>query len=222
MVFESLVMANTERQISYLATNSYSTLNSLGKKTKNVWIVFHGIGYLSRYFINFFDELDSDENYIIAPQAPSKYYLNGAYKYVGASWLTKEATKKEIGNVLNYLDSVFENEIMPEDLNLIVFGFSQGVSIATRWVSSRAIKCQQLVLYAGGLPRELSSKDFDFLRKNETEIKIIIGDKDEYLTPERMESENQRIERLFHGKAKVIHFEGGHEVKKEIIKDLLK
>ena len=103
-------MAQQEKQVTYQTTNSYTTLNTLTDKTKNVWIVFHGIGYLSKYFLKYFDELPSEENYIIAPQAPSKYYLNDQYRHVGASWLTKENTANETQNVLNYLDTVFSSE----------------------------------------------------------------------------------------------------------------
>mgnify|MGYP000256070498 CR=1 FL=1 len=214
-------MSSTEKQNTYTTTNTYSTLNVLGPQTKNVWIVFHGIGYLSRYFINFFDTLPENENYIIAPQAPSKYYLNGQYKHVGASWLTREKTDIEIENVLNNIDSVFQKENVTDAMNLIVFGFSQGVSIAARWVAKRKIECNKLVLYAGGLPNELNTKDFNFLWKNKTEVIVIIGDADEYLTPERMESENQKIKILFEGRVRKISFVGGHEVKKELITDLV-
>jgi len=215
-------MGSIEKQNTYSTKNTYSTLNTLSRKTKNIWIVFHGIGYLSRYFINFFDELNSDENYIIAPQAPSKYYLNGKYTHVGASWLTKENTASEIENVLNSIDSVIAEEKLPEDLNLVVFGFSQGVSIAARWVAKRKVNCHHLVLYAGGLPNELEAKDFYFLQENKTEISVIVGDKDEYLTPERMVSEDKRIEELFQGTANKVIFEGGHVVKKEIVNDIVK
>ncbi|MRH99761.1 esterase [Kriegella sp. EG-1] len=215
-------MNSIEKQNSYTTTNTYTTLNTLNSKTKNIWIVFHGIGYLSRYFINFFDTLKSEENYIIAPQAPSKYYLKNKYKHVGASWLTKENTRTEIANVLNSIDSVLENENLPSDPNFIVFGFSQGVSIATRWVALRKIKCSQLVCYAGGIPKELHALDFKFLEKNNTKVSIIIGNKDEYLTNESMQKENKKIEILFNGKAKFIRFEGGHEIKKDIITQIVK
>ena len=94
-------MESIEKQVSYNSSNTYETLNSLTESTENVWIVFHGIGFLSKYFLRFFKKLDTKKNYIIAPQAPSKYYLNNEFKYVGASWLTKENTKIETGNVLN-------------------------------------------------------------------------------------------------------------------------
>lgn len=215
-------MSSIEKQSSYSTTNTYSTLNTVGDKTKNVWIVFHGIGYLSRYFINFFDALDADENYIIAPQAPSKYYLNGQYKHVGASWLTKENTETEIENVLKAIDSVIEKEAISSDLNVIVFGFSQGVSIAARWVAKRKIRCNQLVLYAGGITKELKTEDFEFLQVNKTKVTAIVGDNDEYLTPERMESENKRIDALFQERAVNLTFKGGHEIKKDIVNQLVK
>jgi predicted esterase len=208
-----------EKQVTYTATNTYATLHSLTKKTKNIWIVFHGIGYLSRYFLRHFDELDGDENYIIAPQAPSKYYLNGQYKHIGASWLTKEHTNQEISNVLSYLDQVIENENIPGNCNLIVFGYSQGVSIATRWVAKRKIKCDHLVLYAGGLPNELDAEQFLFL-KNNCQVKFIVGDKDEYIQEDILTNQKNRIEELFHGRAELQIFDGGHELQKILINNL--
>jgi len=213
-------MELNEKQISYTTTNSYTTLNSLTEATKNVWIVLHGIGYLSRYFLKYFNELQPNENYIIAPQAPSKYYLNDQYQYVGASWLTKENTAMDIENVLNYVDGVFLSETIPDSCNLIVFGFSQGVSIATRWVAKNRILFDHLVLYAGGIPNELTSEDFAFLEEK-AKITVIIGDKDEYLTEERLKSEKGKIKQLFKKKAKQLIFEGGHEVKKELINQLI-
>ncbi|MDB2606905.1 esterase [Zobellia sp.] len=214
-------MDYSENTVSYTTTNNYATLNSLTPQTKNVWIVLHGIGYLSRYFLRYFDELPSEENYIIAPQAPSKYYLNNKYRHVGASWLTKEATQQETQNVLTYLDAVYASEKIPAHCNFIVFGYSQGVSIATRWVAQRKIKCKYLVLYAGGIPNELEVADFNFLKENGTKVTTLVGNADEYLTKERQESESQRIEFLFGGSAEQIFFEGGHEIKKELILNLL-
>ena len=58
-----------EAEIAYQIKNTYSTLNTHTSDTKKVWLVFHGIGYLSRYFLKYFKHLDPKENYIIAPQA---------------------------------------------------------------------------------------------------------------------------------------------------------
>lgn len=214
-------MKTTEKTTDYRSTNSYSTLNSLSEKTKNVWIVFHGIGYLSRYFLKYFSELNPQENYIIAPQAPSKYYLKDTYRHVSASWLTKEDTAMETKNAIRYIDAVVETEAIPEQCRILVFGFSQGVSIATRWVAQKKLKCAKLLLYAGGVPKELTSTDFDHLIANKTQVYTIIGTKDSYLPPTRLKVEEEKVLDIFQGKAKIIRFDGGHEVKKEIINSLV-
>ena len=214
-------MNSTTKEVTYTTKNTYTTLNTLNSKTKNVWVVFHGIGYLSRYFLKYFNTLDSEENYFIAPQAPSKYYLNNAYRHVGASWLTKEDTQQETENLMQYMEAVIDAESIPEHCKLIVFGYSQGVSIATRWVAQKKIQCSKLLLYAGGLPKELHPKDFEHLDLNEAEVRIIIGNTDAYITHDRLLEEQQKADYVFKGRAKALHFEGGHEVKKDIINSLV-
>ena len=185
-----------QKQVSYTTSNSYSTQNSLTDKTKNVWMVFHGMGYLSKYFIHYFSELDPDENDIIAPQAPSKYYQDKTFKHVGASWLTRENTKTETENVLNYVDAVFKKELSDKTLNLIVLGYSQGVSIATRWVASRKIQCEMLILHSGGIPNELKPEDFEFLKPS-AKVIYLYGNKDEYITEARKTEEHLKGSKLF-------------------------
>ncbi|WP_298503330.1 esterase [uncultured Maribacter sp.] len=214
-------MSTAKKQATYTTTNSYETLNTITPNTKNIWIVLHGIGYLSRYFIRYFETLPTDKNYIIAPQAPSKYYLKDNYKRVGASWLTKEDTNIEIQNTLNYLDQIYQQEGISSKHNIIIFGYSQGVSIASRWVGLRKILCDHLVLYSGGIPNELKQKDFQYLLDQNSKITCIVGDKDEYISETNRKKEFAKINHLFQEKASQVLFDGGHEVKKEIIASIL-
>ncbi|RKE95170.1 alpha/beta hydrolase [Ichthyenterobacterium magnum] len=211
-------MNSIEKEISYTTTNSYSTLNSLTKKTKNVWFVCHGMGYLSRYFLKYFVKLNTEENYIIAPQAQSKYYVPPKFKHVGASWLTKENTLKETENVLRNFDAIFETEQIPEDINLIVLGYSQGVSVAMRYVAKRKLQCSQLVLHSGGIPKELNANDFKFFKGK---VSLIYGINDEYLNDERMEYETNRVNELFTNNVNIIPFEGTHEVNVKLVNSLV-
>lgn len=213
-------MNSTEKEISYNITNSYSTLNNLTKSTKNVWLVCHGMGYLSRYFLKYFKELNQDENYIIAPQAQSKYYIPPGFKHVGASWLTKENTYKETDNVMRYFDAVFEAEKIPNDKNIIVFGYSQGVSIATRYVAKRQLNCSQLILHSGGIPKELVPDDFKFL-DDTTKVTMIYGTQDEFLNEDRLLYETNRIKELFGDKVTIIPFDGEHIVNVDLINNLV-
>jgi predicted esterase len=211
-------MNSTEKEISYQITNSYSTLNTLTQHTKNVWFICHGMGYLSRYFIKYFEALDEDENYIIAPQAQNKYYIPPKFKHVGASWLTKENTIKETENVMRNFDAVFDAENIPNNVNLIVVGYSQGVSVAMRYVAKRLLQCSQMVLMSGGIPKELNTEDFTFLNAKTT---LIYGTQDEYMNEERMQYEQQRVHELFGKAVTIIPFEGAHLVNVELINALV-
>ncbi|WP_304136866.1 alpha/beta hydrolase [Mesonia mobilis] len=211
-------MATEEKKVSYTTTNSYSTRNKLTSATKNVWFCCHGLGFLSRYFIQYFNGLDADENYIIAPQAPSKYYQKSDFKHVGASWLTREETQQETENVLNYLDAVFASEEIPEDKRVILLGYSQGVSVAMRWLASRKLNVDTLVIHSGGIPKELSPQDFDFLTT--TQVELWYGTEDEYLTEKRIYEETRRAKEIFGEALKIVPFEGKHIVNRELINEL--
>ena len=212
-------MNSTEKEISYKSTNSYSTLNALSAKTKTVWFVCHGMGYLSRYFLKYFSDLNSEENYFIAPQAPSKYYLPPKFKHVGSSWLTKENTIKETENIMRYFDAVLENEDLPNTIDLIVLGYSQGVSVAMRYVASRQLKCEQLILMSGGIPKELVAGDFNFLN---AKVTMAYGTQDEYLDEKRMLNESDRVRDLFGKTATIIPFKGRHVVNKDLFQSFIK
>jgi predicted esterase len=132
--------------------------------------------------------------------------------------LTKENTLKETENVMRYFDSVFEAEQLPKDRNLIVLGYSQGVSVAMRYVAKRKLACSQLVLLSGGIPKELKIKDFSFLN---AKVSMIYGTEDEYLNKERIVHETQRAKDLFGESVEIIPFEGKHEVNIQLIKNLV-
>lgn len=211
-----------EKEIAYQITNTYSTMNELTNNTKNVWFVCHGIGFLSRYFIKYFEALDSEENYIIAPQASSKYYLNGEYKHVGASWLTRENTQAEIENVMANLNAIYHAEQIPEHVNFFVLGFSQGVSVAMRWVARYQISCAKLIVYAGSIPNELTEKDFEFIHPEKTKIINIVGLQDPYFTEARMQQEHEKMQTLFGEHYIFKTYEGTHKVDRKVLQLLEK
>ncbi len=206
------------KQVQFTSQNTYDTLNNLTEKTKTVWLVFHGIGYLSRYFIRLFEELNPDENYIIAPQAPSKYYKDDRYRRVGASWLTKENTLIDTQNVLNYIDAIVTTEQLPNHVRFVVLGYSQGVSIASRWISSRQVICDDLVLISGGFPKELTASDFTFLDQK-TKVTHILGENDPLFTKEAIVNEKERLVTILPQIQFKTH-SGGHELAFSSIKDI--
>lgn len=213
-------MNSTEKQVSYTTTNSYSTLNDLHSPQENIWFVCHGLGYLSRYFLRYFVGLDKEKNYIIAPQAPAKYYQKTDFKHVGASWLTKENTKTEIQNVLAYLDEVYKTEVNHANPKKVIFmGYSQGVSVITRWMVARKISCDALIIHSGGIPTELTAEDFAYLAQD-TKVKLLYGLQDEYLTPERIKGQQKQAKNLFGKRLEIIPFEGKHIVNRGLLEEI--
>ncbi|WP_432410906.1 alpha/beta hydrolase [Rasiella sp. SM2506] len=200
-----------EKQVTYTTSNTYTTLNSYTSKTKNVWLVFHGMGYLSTYFGKYFKELDSEENFVIIPQAPSKFYLGKEYRHVGANWLTKVNTVEDTKNVLSYIDAVWKEE-KPKTLpRFIILGYSQGVSIAMRWLASRKILCDAIVLHSGGIPKELNKNDFQYLSES-CKVTYLYGDKDPYITEAKKTEEILKGNSIFGDRLDITVFKGVHEV----------
>lgn len=210
-----------EKEVRYTAANTYSTLNSLHETTENIWLVFHGLGYLSRYFINYFKGLDPNKNYIIAPQAPSKYYQDKTFTYVGASWLTKENTLFETQNLIRYVNQVVENESLHDlkNQNLILLGYSQGVSVMLRWLAQSSLAVSQVILHSGGIPRELTPDHFAHLHPH-TPVHLLYGTEDPYIHSERVVQEKQLATTLFGERLTIIPFPGGHEVNTQLINQL--
>ncbi len=207
-----------KKSTSYTTTNSYHIQGKYNEFTEVVWVVFHGMGYLSKYFIKYFDQLPKT-HFILCPQAPSKYYQGTKFKHVGASWLTKEDTVAETVNVLNYVDAVFNEEINKTPKKLILLGYSQGVSIATRWLATRKIKCNHLILHSGGIPAELKQEHFAHLSK-ETKVTYLYGDNDPYITEAKKTEEQLKGTRLFSEKLETLVFKGVHEVNRTYINSL--
>lgn len=211
-------MRKIEKELTYKTSNTYSTLNQLTSKTKYIWFVCHGMGYLSRYFLKYFQGLNSEKHYIIAPQAPSKYYLGSKFKHIGASWLTKENTTLETENIIRYFDAIFETEGIPNDKKLIVMGYSQGVSVAMRYMAKRQLQAEVLMIHSGGIPNELNKEDFAYFKGR---VKLIYGTNDEYLDESRINTEIEKAQNLFGEQLEILPFYGKHEVNVQMITSLL-
>lgn len=197
--------------VSYAHESSYTTLNHLTETTEYIWLVFHGLGYLSKYFIRYFEHLCPQKNFIIAPQAPSKYYQDNTFKRVGACWLTREETKLEMRNILNYIDAIYEQEVTQHNKKLIIMGYSQGVSIALRWLAHQKAPIEAVLLHSGSIPKELVQEDFDFIN-SETKVQLIYGNNDPFITQERIIEQKNKATEIFPRGYEIISFEGEHEV----------
>jgi hypothetical protein len=68
------------------------TYGQLTEKTKLVWIVTHGYGFLAEFFIKKFEELNPDENFVIVPEALNRFYLK---EYEWQSWCILDDNRRQ-------------------------------------------------------------------------------------------------------------------------------
>ncbi|MEQ8580786.1 MAG: alpha/beta hydrolase [Marinoscillum sp.] len=209
-----------ERHIAYQHTTPYAVLNKLTKDTKRIWLVFHGYGQLSRYFLRKFEGLDPVENYIIAPQGISKTYLEGFSGRVGASWMTSEDRLTEIANQKVYIDAVIAaHQIDWADKRLVYFGFSQGVATMCRYAAHARLPFDQMILWAGMFPPELANKDYDFLNRK-ISVKYFTGSRDPFYETGMKEGQVSKVRAVLGVDAEVRTFDGVHEVRADLINAL--
>lgn len=200
-------------------TAHFYTLGNLSGQTRRFWIVCHGYGQLAKTFIRRFEVLNTDEDFVLAPEGLSRFYWGGFTGNVVASWMTREDRLDEINDYCNYLQTLYDHYLpqMPSDVQIILLGFSQGCATQCRWIMKKLPHFHQLVLWAGLLPDDLDftlQTDY-FLSKK---LHFVYGLKDEFLTEERLQwqlnfAKDQMLE--FH----VFPFEGGHEVDKKALQE---
>jgi predicted esterase len=203
-------------------TARYFTLGELSEKTKNVWFVCHGYGQLAEYFIKNFEAINDGTNFIVAPEALSRFYLEGFSGRVGATWMTKEERDSEIEDYVQYLNELYFSIIKDsEKIHVTILGFSQGVPAACRWVADGEIKFDRLILWAGLFPPDMNN-DFRFTADHllkDKQTYIVYGNKDPFFKEEHF----KELEAL--GKIKpdlkIIIFEGKHELNGEVLRGLI-
>lgn len=206
-----------EQHINYQHSAPYYKLNTFTEKTKRVWIVFHGYGQLAKFFIRKFEHLNKEENYFIVPQGLHKYYLEGVYGRVGASWMTKEDRLNDIDNQYAYIDAVIANEFIDwEQVELIYFGFSQGVATMSRYAAHAKIPFSQMIIWAGTFPPELRFEDFKFLTGSE-KIRYFTGRQDPFLEDGMEDRQLTRVIEAMDIEPELIWFDGKHEVIPELL-----
>ena len=210
-----------KHSISFEFSSSYITCNKLTDNTENIWIVFHGYGQLSKYFIRRFDVLDGDKNYIIAPQGLSKFYVDEDYKNVGASWLTKEDRGSDLLNQQKYLIKLMDELKLKIDFSKIkinFFGFSQGVSALTRLLINYNMKVNNIIIWAGWVPDEFFNINKDVLK--DTNLFFVVGNKDKYYNNPIIKGYLKKIKNILNKEIDYFVFNGGHIVDRKVLKKI--
>lgn len=212
-----------QHHVSFEVSSPYYTLNTITSATNDIWIVCHGFGQLAEHFIRRFDILDPQKNFVLAPQGLSRFYMND-YKHVGASWMTRVDKETELTNQKSYIRSVVKEALQGHslsDFSVHLLGFSQGVSTVCRMASYMSINFCQLVLWAGGFPDELTKADFQHLDQS-SKFNVVLGRHDDLIPlDEDFQHAVSRAENTLGLKADITLFDGGHEVSRDVLAQLV-
>lgn len=184
------------------------TYGTLTEKTKLIWIVAHGYGFLAEFFIKKFEELNAEDNYVIVPEALNRFYLKEMSGRAGASWMTTEDRDNEIKDYILYLDNVYNTFISQTNAKIIGLGFSQGAATMARWVLKTQNRVDRIVFWGGNIPNDCLN---DIEKLNSLHPCLLVGDKDEFITKEILE---QVLKGLDNAGLTFSHifYKGGHAI----------
>ena len=206
-----------EHQLTVPRKARYYTLGTPSEHTRDVWVVCHGYGQLARYFLRHFAVLDDGATVVVAPEALSRFYLDGFSGRVGATWMTKEDRLSEIEDQAAYLNLLLREILLqvPKDVRVHVLGFSQGGATVCRWLATNPVPCQHLVLWAASFPEDIAF-DTGKAAFEGMQVDVVHGTQDEFITPEKLQHQQQIMNRL--GISPQLHtFEGGHTISPELL-----
>ena len=187
-----------ENHIKVAKTARYFQLGEVGSAIKQVWFVCHGYGQLAGYFLKHFESLDDGEKLIIAPEGFSRFYLNGFYGRIGASWMTREDRLNDIKDYVIFLDAVYQrifDQVDRSSVKVSVLGFSQGTATASRWLALGDIEAEQLILWAGLLPSEIIEENKAEVFR-EIKLVLVAGENDEYASEEKILEQETHLRKI--------------------------
>ncbi len=201
-------------------TAHYYTLGTPGRHIENLYIACHGYGQAAERFITKFDVLDDGKTLVIAPEALSRFYWGGFTGEVVASWMTKGDRLDEIADFCNYLQMIYEKYTpqCADNVQVILFGFSQGVATIMRWAFAEKPLCHRLILWAGSIPDELDYTPYHAYLADK-KIDFVYGTEDEFLTPQRLE-QLRALAKIKGIKWNETSFTGKHRVERETLRKI--
>ena len=202
-------MQQQQQYLNITQQAKYSTIGEFNAQTQQVWIVLHGYGQLSAYFVRKFSVLSDHGYFVIAPEAISKFYLHGHSGRVGASWMTKEDRLKDIENYIQYLNALYDSFNFSNNIKITVVGFSQGAATAARWLANGYVQVDRLLLWSGIFPADLDITSTQTTLAS-CEIYHIYGVNDPY-NKGKQAAQKTIVEQLQFS-TKTVRFDGGHDI----------
>ena len=201
----------------------YFQLGNPGNNTSIVWVVLHGYGMLSEFFIQKFKKLENKNTLILAPEALNRFYIDTNYGRVGASWMTKDERQDDIKENIKYLNSLMDQiikDIGHNKFKINVLGFSQGGATACRWIFKSGLKFENLIMWAGDIPKDTLIED-NRLKWNDINTHLVMGEKDELINKE-MKAKFLKLVTDYKLDYKLTLYDGDHRIYPDVLMELIK
>ena len=206
-----------EHSLTVTRTARFYTLGKPSDNVQDLWIVCHGYGQLARYFLRHFQVLDNAKTVVVAPEALSRFYLDGFSGRVGATWMTKEDRISEINDQAAYLNLLLHEQLkqLPDNVRVTVLGFSQGGATVSRWLTTENVPVHRLILWAATFPEDIDFTTGQAAFSN-LPVAMVYGTQDEFITPEAL-AQKQNLMAQLGIKPHIYTFEGGHTLHPETL-----
>jgi predicted esterase len=222
----------TPLHITVPKTARYYMLGEPSGVVRDVWIACHGYGQLAAQFAEPFQEFIDTSRLIVVPEALSRFYSDTKLPHtaaspVGATWMTREDREAEIVDQVVYMDTLYdrvfgllaEHGVSRDMTRVHALGFSQGVPTVARWAERGAATVDLLVLWAGGLPRDVNFRAVHE-RLPALRCDMVYGTADAWITP-KVVVEQEGVLAASGIPYRILPFDGGHSLKGGVLRELM-
>lgn len=215
-----------EHHLPVQRTARFHTLGPWNGAVGQLWFVLHGHSQLAAPFLQEFAALDNGTRLVIAPEALSRFYLETSVRgghgpRIGATWMTREDRRSDIGDNTRYLDTLAShavNALPTPPVDIRVLGFSQGGATAARWVAAGGIRPRELVLWGSLLPEEVTLDAANPVWREVT-VSFVRGSEDKLVPTASLEAQFTRVQAAGIA-SRIVTFEGGHRIDAETLLSL--
>ncbi|MEY3012450.1 MAG: hypothetical protein RIT45_1185 [Pseudomonadota bacterium] len=176
------------------------------------WLVLHGIHQRAADFIAPWARIEGrDRRRVLAPEGLSRTILDFEKDTAGACWTTIPDRPIDLPDAYAWLDACAARlDAEAGDGARVLLGFSQGSIIAARWAVARERVWDAVVIWGGGIPRDVDPRALAS-RSRDGAIHLAIGERDAFATAERRESMRAALEQAG-VRVKLRTFAGGHRL----------
>jgi predicted esterase len=199
-------------------TARYSTYGELTASTKYFWFALHGSKMLCEQMLYKFKDFDPKEHFVVAPEGLNRFYEKDFGGPVVASWMTKRDRLHEIKDNGNYLSGLYQHFLaqLPQACKKTIMAFSQGGTIAFRWLHQKKVEVDNVIPYACWIPEDvdLTASKTDL---NASQLLFTYGKEDQFLTKKYIAMVGDVINKS-NVKMTFLPYTGDHRISKEQLK----